>query len=481
MQIKIQTLSEAEKADIHERSLDILIRTGMRIQTARGRKILEEAGAKVNQDTNIVRFPQELVERSLKSAPNQFKLGGRRPGWEFQMNQGNCTMCFDGEGISTIDRKTGEIRDSNSWDLWEITRIGDAIDEVGIFWCAVTPNDYQDTLVDYLQYQINVFKNFSKHVQDPFKSPQQVPWFLEILQTIFGDKETIRREHPYSTLLCPQSPLEIQEEYTNAILDLKGWNIPVTVMPMALMGATAPASMVSTLTQVNCEILGSLCLLQANEPGVPFIYAPIPSLIDPRSCRYFCGGIENSVMTAASVEMAKYYNLPVLATSLGTDSFYPSMQGGIERAMNVVLPSAANPDIIIGPGLLGGNMILSHEQFVIDVEIFRMSRQLARGIDTGKSSWLDQAILEVGSGGNYLTHPSTAKRVRGNEWYLPQMGVHCDYEKWKKGEKRSLVEEAREKVDQIIENHQLIPFDEKVELELAKIVKKAAEATKSLN
>lgn len=477
MQLKIQTLSESEKANIHDRSISLLEKTGMQIKTAKGRKILESQGAIVDHQTQIVKFPRALIEQSLKSAPSQFKLGGRRPGWEFQMNQGHCTMCMDGEGVSTIDRISGEIRSSTTQDLLDVTRIGDAIDEIGIYWRSITPHDLGDTLADYLTYQINVFKNFSKHVQDPFKSTLQTPWILEILQVIFGDKVTICKEHPYSTLLCPQSPLMIQEEYTDAILDLKGWNIPVAVMPMALMGLTAPASMVSTLTLVNCEVLGSLCLLQANEPGVPFIYASISTLMDPRSARYFCGGVENSVMHSATVEMARYYNLPVISSGFGTDTFKPSMQGEMERAMNVVLPSAANPDILIGPGLFGGNMILSLDQMVLDTEIFRMSRQIARGINTDEANWLEEIIAKVGHGGSYLTQPSTATNVRSKEWYIPEMGIHSDYETWKRSEKQSLIEEACIKVDHILEHHHSLPFDAYTEKELAKIVKRSQEVT----
>ena len=63
-----------------------------------------------------------------------------------------------------------------------------------------------------------------------------VPTDAERRGAVFGDQDTIRKTHPYSTLLCPQSPLIITEEYTDAYLELKGWNIPVGVMPMALMG-----------------------------------------------------------------------------------------------------------------------------------------------------------------------------------------------------------------------------------------------------
>jgi trimethylamine:corrinoid methyltransferase-like protein len=99
---------------------------------------------------------------------------------------------------------------------------------------------------------------------------------------IFGDKEAIRRKHPLSFLLYPQSPLIIDGPYTDAYLALSGWDIPVAIMPMPLMGATAPGSSIAIAILGNCEVLAMLCLLQAASPGTPIICAPILAVIDPR-------------------------------------------------------------------------------------------------------------------------------------------------------------------------------------------------------
>ena len=44
MQTHLQVLTEDEKKQVHERSLRILARTGVRVDTAKGRRILAEAG-----------------------------------------------------------------------------------------------------------------------------------------------------------------------------------------------------------------------------------------------------------------------------------------------------------------------------------------------------------------------------------------------------------------------------------------------------
>ncbi|NIN65203.1 MAG: [trimethylamine--corrinoid protein] Co-methyltransferase, partial [Anaerolineae bacterium] len=73
--------------------------------------------------------------------------------------------------------------------------------------------------------------------------------------------------------------------------------------------------------------------------------------------------------------MGRFYGLPVEASGMGTDHHVPGIQPGYERALNGMLPMLSWPDILVGPGLLGGSMILSLEQLLIDVEVFRMCKQ----------------------------------------------------------------------------------------------------------
>jgi len=263
--------------------------------------------------------------------------------------------------------------------------------------------------------------------------------------------------------------LIITEEYTDAYLELKGWDIPVAVMPMALMGATAPASMLATLIQVNCEVLATLCLVQANEPGTPFLYAPALTLMDPKTGRYFGGGAENAIMNSAAVELARFYGFPIMASGFGTDTFRPSRQAGYERALNTVMPLLEWPDILVGPGLFGGDMMLSFDQFLVDLEIYRMIKQIRKGMDCREDKWLDSIIEKVGPGGNYLMENSTLKAVRSDEWYIPQLGVHDSYENWLENGQPTLAQEARETVDHILSSHCPEALDADVERELQRI------------
>jgi len=477
MRTLLQVLSQDERAQVHERTLKVLDKVGVRVDTAWGRRILKDAGAEVDENTNIVRFPRSLIEESLRVAPKEFMLGARRQGCDLQMNGGNCTLLIDGEAMFVLDLETGERRRGALSDWLDATRLIDALDEVGVYWSMVEAKDRGDTMGDFVAYLRNLFGNFSKHVQDAIIDAEEAPWLLEVLQAIFGDKETIRRRRPLSFLLCPQSPLAIEGPPTDAYLALLGWDIPVATMPMPLMGATAPGSLISTTVLGNSEVLAMLCLIQAAAPGTPFIYAPALAVMNPRSGRYSGGAVEGGLLGAAATEMARYYGLPVEASGIGTDHYVPSIQAGYERALNGLLSTLSWPDILVGPGLMGGSMILSLEQLLIDVEVFRMCKRAQQGIAADEDKWLEDLISNIGPGGNYLSELSTVEGVRGGEWYVSQLGVHDTFEGWEAAGKPTLLEEAREKVKQILATHQPLPLDEDIERELDRIAEKARDSS----
>ena len=67
---------------------------GFRVKTDRDADYLKDAGADVDENTRIVRFPRKLVEESLTAAPKKFTLGARRPGWDLGMNEGELFITY---------------------------------------------------------------------------------------------------------------------------------------------------------------------------------------------------------------------------------------------------------------------------------------------------------------------------------------------------------------------------------------------------
>jgi trimethylamine--corrinoid protein Co-methyltransferase len=242
------------------------------------------------------------------------------------------------------------------------------------------------------------------------------------------------------------------------------------------MGGTGPGNMLSMTILGNCEVLAMLCLVQAAAPGTPFIYAPALAVMNPRTGMLSSGAIENGLLSSAAIEMARYYELPVEGSGGGTDTHGPGIQATLERAMNAILPMLSWPDLMVGAGLLGGSMILSLEQLVIDAEMFRMNKQVHRGIKANEDTWLDDVIQRVGPGGHYLGEKSTRVNLRSGEWLIPRLGEHGTINAWMDGGKKDVLEEACEKVDTLLSTHTPLPLGDDVEAELDKIQKRAQES-----
>lgn len=473
METYLRVLSDEERHQVHDTSLNILAHTGVRVDSERGRRILGDAGAEVDETTGIVRFRRDLVEEALRLAPKDFSLGARRPDWRLAMNAHECSLVADGEGISIIDRQTGQHRPTTYQDWQDATRLIDALDEIGVYWSMARGADGSGSIGEMVNYWQNLFRNFSKHVQDSLSQKAHVPWFLEVFQAVFGNRENIRANHPFSFLVCPQSPLVIDEQYTDTYLALSGWDIPAAIMPMPLMGGTSPGNKISTVVLGNCETLAMLTLVQAAAPGVPVIYAPVLAVMNPRTGLYSGGAIENAILGSAAVEMARYYGLPAEGTGGGTDHYFPGIQAGYERALTSVMPVLSWPDLFVGPGLLGGSMILSLEQILIDIEIYHMNRQAHRGIQTVKDKWLEGVIEHVGPAGNFLGERSTIQGIRSGAWLVERMGVHEPFNAWQAAGQRTITDEAREKVDAILDSHKPLALGSEVEKELEQIQRRA--------
>jgi len=144
--------------------------------------------------------------------------------------------------------------------------------------------------------------------------------------------------------------------------------------------------------------------------------------------------------------------------------------------MNAMLPTLSWPDLMVGAGLLGGSMILSLGQLLIDTEIFRMNKQAHRGIETNENAWLDNVIQSVGPGGNFLGEKSTATSMRSGEWLIPRIGMHESQASWESSGRKTILEKARKQVDTLLAEYEPLPLPSDVEQELIRIEQKASNA-----
>ena len=68
--------------------------------------------------------------------------------------------------------------------------------------------------------------------------------------------------------------------------------------------------------------------------------------------------------------------------------------------------------MLLGLGLLNGSRIFSHEQLLLDAEIYSIVRATLKGIPVDDEALALEAIAAVGPAGDYLTSPHTRRHMR---------------------------------------------------------------------
>jgi trimethylamine--corrinoid protein Co-methyltransferase len=166
----------------------------------------------------------------------------------------------------------------------------------------------------------------------------------------------------------------------------------------------------------------------------------------------------------------------VEASGSSTDAFEPGAQAAYEKAAMGVMVAMGWPDILVGPGLLGGAIMLSFEQLVIDIEIFRLARQGRAGVPVDDELWLDDVLTRVGPGGTFIGEPSTRRNMREGEWLLNDFGNRDSFETWQAAGGLSTVEAARARVDEILATHEPLGLGEDQRAALRELALRARQA-----
>jgi len=129
-------------------------------------------------------------------------------------------------------------------------------------------------------------------------------------------------------------------------------------------------------------------------------------------------------------------------------------------------------DVLVGPGLLGGSTILSLEQMILDVEIFRRCRRMHSGISVDAGHWLEDVIHAQGPGGSFVGQKSTLQALRDGSFYLSGLGFHDTHEKWKAAGMPDANDELRDITRETLGKHQPLPLDPAVQKELETLARR---------
>jgi trimethylamine--corrinoid protein Co-methyltransferase len=418
--IQMHVFTEEEKQIIHEATLEVLESVGVRVFDDGLRTLMQDRGAKVDDTTGDVKLSPDLVMKSLSTAPKGLNLVNRK-GEKLPIPAEATYICSRVLLPKTLDYGADKPRDPVTDDIINACQIANALDDVDMVLRTDTPVsdiDVPPKLNGLHSIQMALTYTAKHFLFIPINYEAMKDWVaLAEAATESGDLA----KEPIMTLeVSTTAPLQLDEE-SSRILKLgaeKG--LPVMAMPMPAGGGTAPITTAGEIVAMNAESLFIIVATQMVNPGCPSFYGGIPCTFDLRTGIISLSSPEFPLMTSGSLEMGRFYGLPLLSASKYTDSLTFDEQCGAEKIMAAFASMVSGADIIYGNGDLDNALVLSLEQLIIDLDLVLAARRFVQGIIVDKDRLAVDAIGRVGPGGHYLEDEHTLQFLRSGERLAPR-------------------------------------------------------------
>lgn len=462
-------LTEDELRAIHEASLEILEKTGIKYEEQDARDYYRAAGAEVDDETDIVKIPKWLTKACLASVPDSWVYCGRDKEHDYPLEYGRVGLVPFGIAPSIKDVRTGKIRQPLIQDVYEYARIVDQLDNMPVAWECLQPTDCSmETSGLHSLKQTLAGTRKPTLCASPNRAHARAA--IAIAAAAVGGIDKLRERPLIMAGSCPKCPLFASDAVTGSVIEYALAGLPVMGMPMALAGATGPVTMAGTLVQQNCEILGNLCLSQIVRKGTPFLYGTCTSAMDLRGAKCVTGSAEHAMFASASARMAHFYHVPCVVPGTWTDSKCLDLQAGMEQASSALLPALAGANLVFGAGGIAGGLIADFSALVVEDDLFQEIQFILKGIRVDTETLAVNLIKECGAGGEgYLYEEHTATYMRDQQNWSWLFDRNSESE-WRAEGARPIDEVARLRVLEMIETKNPSPLSDSVIEEMDAVI-----------
>ncbi|MFH2040038.1 MAG: trimethylamine methyltransferase family protein [Chloroflexota bacterium] len=453
---------------VHQKSMEILTEVGFCIPDESLLSRLAKAGFLVNTETRMVRVSHDLLNTALKTLPKDVVLYNRSGSARLEFNNGSYFMGA-GTPVNVLDLENGKRRSSTHKDVCNLITIQDALPEVDVVRPTVTATDlgeYSD-LVEIAE----LTRRTEKPIVHRTLAPERVEAAIEILAAARGGVDVLRSHPNFATLYCPISPGYFTRENILCMLKWAEFGIPITLLSMAMGGASAPATLLGELVVINTDILAWMIVLQILYPGLKLLYGSVSSVLDMRTGILPLGSPERGMINSGAAIMGQYYGIPSMCGGLSSDAKELDVQAGFEKAITAVPLLLKGASIIYGVGATDAGSEISYSQMIMDAEFIGGLRRMMQGISLHD---LDEEVELIKSNtprGNFLKDKHT--RIHYSQHWQPELLNKDAYESWFE-KKETFEDKCQNKAKRILEAHKHSPLPANVESEMERIIRRFA-------
>jgi trimethylamine--corrinoid protein Co-methyltransferase len=263
---------ELLSAELIQRILDeafqLLMAPGVKVQSARGRELLAEAGAEVDEARQVVTIPESLARQALGSAPSEFWLydAAGQPAVVY----GGDAVHFDpgSSGVSILDPDTLEHRPSKTPDLVRLVKVAEMLPQYDAQSTAVVCNEVPKDIGDIYRLYL-VLLHSSKPVVTGAFSSTTAGRMIDMLAILSGGRQQLKEKPRAVFDVCPTPPLVWSGFGAENLIDLARAGVPAEIISMPLAGAAGPVTLLGSVVQHAAETISGITIHQLAQPGSP--------------------------------------------------------------------------------------------------------------------------------------------------------------------------------------------------------------------
>ena len=475
---KLELLSRETVDRAIDEAYELLVDPGVLIHYDEALRLLGDAGAEVDMESRVARIPRSLAEKAVETAPNSFHLYDLDG--EPAVHYGGDDVHFDpgSAAIEIMDHEARESRTPVTADCENFARLAEMLPQIDAVATSIVCGDVPQAMGDWYRLYLLLLYARKPIVTGTF-SIESFSVMHDLLVAVAGSAEALAEKPRAIFDACPSPPLMWSDITCANLIDASRVGVPAELIPMPLMGATGPATIIGSAVQHAAEALSGLTIHQLANPGSPIVWGGSPSYFDMRTGAPPMGAMATLMLDCSYAQIGKNIKpggLPTHAYLGMSDTKIVDAQTGLESASGAMLGALAGINMISGPGMMDFESCFSLEKLVIDAEIVGMAKRLVRGVDASEDPLALDIMRQVGHKGNFLGTKHTARHYR-TEDYMPSEVIDRDYrETWFRKGALDVNARAHRRVEELIASYEPLPLSDDVVRELHAIAARHAKA-----
>ncbi len=474
MRPKLKLLSDELVEQIIGEGFELLMDPGVRVHNDEALKLLAEAGAKVDFDTQIAYIPEKVVRQALETRPSEFYLYNLDG--EQVVHYGGDSVQFDpgSAAITVLDSDTQEQRQPMTADFVKFVKLVETIPQLDAQSTSMICVDVPEEIGDL--YRLYLALNFMRKPIITGAFRKDTWWTMkDMLVAMVGSEEALV-EKPIAVFdVCPSPPLLWSDLTCQNMIDSARYGIPSELVSMPLAGATSPVTLAAAVVQHTAECLSGVTICQLAKPGAPIVWGGSPAAFDMREGTTPMGAVGTWMIDCAYTEIGKALGMPTHAYLGMSDAKIVDAQCGLESSGGALMAALAGVNMVSGAGMMDFESCQSYEKLVIDAEIIGMSKRLIKGIEPRDNPIALTLMRELGHRADYLAQPHTLKWF-AEELYTPSAVIdRGSLDGWMRKGSKSTWERAQDRVDELLGAYQPSSISAELRAELRDIATSAAQ------